>query len=255
MSMSRWLMQCGTRPAIFVTVLTGALLLAARAHAAAPRDLRAQEGDRGPTTAEILERFDRAQQETATLVAAFTEEKKLEVLARPLVSRGRFYYSRPNQVRWEYEDPERRVFVITESSYTAYFPAEKRAENVEIKQFVGKRLFRFLAVGQSSRELARYYDIARVIDGSVKGTHLLVLTPGRRRVRERLASLRIWIDAGTFLPRRIAYEEPNGDSTVLTFHDLRPNVDLAARQFRVDLPLDVMVSSSFSGLGLAQGGR
>jgi outer membrane lipoprotein carrier protein len=255
MSMIRWLMPRGTRPASLVTVLAGALLLVAQAHAAAPRELRAQEGDRGRTTAEILERFDRAQQETTTLVAGFTEEKKLQVLARPLVSRGRFYYNRPNQVRWEYEDPERRVFVITENSYTAYFPAEKRAENVEIKQFVGKRLFRFLAVGQSIRELAKYYDVARVTNGSLEGAHLLVLTPGRRRVRERLAALRIWIDAGTFLPRRIAYEEPDGDSTVLTFHDPRANVELAARQFRVDLPPDVMVSSSFNGLSLAQGGR
>jgi outer membrane lipoprotein-sorting protein len=73
-------------------------------------------------------------------------------------------------------------------------------------------------------------------------------------VRERLAVLRIWIDAGTFLPRRIAYEEQDGDSTVLTFHDVRPNVDLAARRFSVDLPADVLISSTFNGLSLAQGG-
>jgi len=214
----------------------------------------AQEAGNSPTTAEILERFDRAQQGTATLVARFTEEKRLRLLERPRFSQGRFYYNRPNQVRWQYELPERRVFVITEDRYTAYFPAEKRAENVDIKKFVGKRLFRFLAVGQSTRDLAKYYDIARVVDGSLEGTHLLVLTPRRERVRERLAMLRIWIDARTFLPRRIAYEEPDGDSTILTFHDLHPNTDLAASEFRVDLPPDVLVSSTFGGLALGQGG-
>jgi outer membrane lipoprotein carrier protein len=208
--------------------------------------------DNGPTTMEILERFDRAQREAATLVARFTEEKRLRLLARPVVSHGRFFYNRPNQVRWEYEDPARRVFIITEDHYTAYFPGAKKAENVEIKKFVGKRLFRFLAVGQSSRDLAKSYDIARVVDGSLPGTHLLVLTPRRERVR--LAVLRLWIDAGTCLPRQIAYEEPDGDSTILTFQDLRSNVVLAAGEFEVSLPSDVQISSTFNGLALSQGG-
>lgn len=231
---------------IVVLAMPGALGVATAAPEAA--------GVHAPTTAEILERFDRAQQETTTLVASFTEEKSLKILARPVVSHGRFFYTRPNQVRWEYETPERRVFVITENSYVAYFPTEKRAENVEIKKFVGKRLFRFLAVGQSTQDLAKYYNIARVVDGTTQGSYLLVLTPRRVRVREHLAVLRLWVDADTFLPRRVVYEEPDGDSTSLAFEDLRPNVDLPAAAFRVELPSDVLISSNFNGLGLGQAG-
>ena len=64
--------------------------------------------------ARILQAFDKAQRETGTLVASFTEKKELKLLARPVLSRGEFYYNRPNQVRWEYLDPDRKVFVITE---------------------------------------------------------------------------------------------------------------------------------------------
>ncbi len=241
---------------IVVLAMPGGLGVAAPAPEAltASPETRAEPGAHAPTTAEILERFDRAQRETVTLVARFTEEKSLRLLARPVVSHGRFFYTRPNQVRWEYEAPERRVFVITESSYVAYFPTEKRAENVEIKKFIGKRLFRFLAVGQSTQDLAKYYNIARLVDGTTRDSYLMVLTPRRERVREHLAVLRIWVDAGTFLPRRVTYEEPDGDSTSLTFEDLRPNVDLPERAFRVDLPSDVLISSTFNGLGLGQAG-
>jgi len=245
-------MRGGPWLASVFTALAGIMVLSAGRLDAAPREAQRQAEDAGLTTPEILERFDRVQEETATLISRFTEEKNLKLLARPLVSRGRFLYSRPNQVRWEYEHPERKVFVVTENSYTAYYPEEKRAENLEIRKFVGKRLFRLLAVGQSSQDLSRYYNIARVIDGSLEGTYLLVLTPARERVRERLAVLRIWIDAGTFLPRRVAYEEPDGDSTVLTFHDSQPNVDLAASQFKVDLPSDILISGPFNGWGLAR---
>jgi outer membrane lipoprotein carrier protein len=229
------------------------VLLAAAALAAglsaAPR-----AGDRpDPTTAQILERFDRVQQETGSLVARFTEEKHLRLLAEPKVSRGRFYFNRPNQVRWEYDGPESKVFVITESRYVAYFPAARRAEDVDIRKFVGKRLFRFLALGQTSGDLQAAYHIARAIDATSAGTHLLVLTPRRDRVRDRLAVLRIWVDGTTWLPRRIAYEEPDGDRTVLTFHDLRANVELAESRFRVELPAGVEVSPTFNGLALGSG--
>src|SRR5262245_49208475 len=49
-----------------------------------------------PTLARILEQWDKRQQETQTLVATFTERKELNLLAKPVISKGEFFYSRPN---------------------------------------------------------------------------------------------------------------------------------------------------------------
>jgi len=137
-----------------------------------------------PTLARILDQWDRKQQESVTLVASFTERKELKLLAKPVVSHGEFYYSRPNHVRWEYKEPDHKVYVITEDMYTAYFPALKRAEEVPIKKFLGKRMFRFLAVGQRIGDLARYYDFRLAPQSDVKGTHLLLLTPRSKAVAQ-----------------------------------------------------------------------
>ncbi|MFQ5876785.1 MAG: outer membrane lipoprotein carrier protein LolA [Acidobacteriota bacterium] len=198
----------------------------------------------------VLERFDRAQREATTMVAEFTERKELRLLAEPLVSRGRFYFNRPNQVRWEYTEPERRVFVITERKYIAYYPALKKAEEVQIKKFIGRRLFRYLGVGQSIEDLSKYYEFRLAPESDLPGTRLLVLTPRKRRIREHMAEMKIWVDGDTFLPRQVQYTEVDGDSTLLAFHDLRVNVDVAAHRFRVDLPPDVAVSDTFNGFSL-----
>ncbi len=124
---------------------------------AVPADT-SSNGAPDPMLGRILQAFDKAQRETSSLVAGFTEKKQLKLLARPVLSRGEFYYHRPNQVRWEYLEPDRKVFVITEDMYLAYYPALKRAEEVPIKKFVGKRLFRFLGLGQSIDELGKYYE-------------------------------------------------------------------------------------------------
>src|SRR6266571_4659454 len=215
-------------------------------NSAAPSDVQAT-----PVLARILQAFDRAQIETSTLVAAFTEKKELKLLARPVLSRGELYYNRPNQVRWEYVEPDHKVFVITEDMYVAYYPALKRAEEVPIKKFVGKRLFRFIGLGQSIEELGKYYDI-RLAPSDIKETHLLLLTPRKKRVRDHVAEMKIWVDAATFLPRQLQYLEADGDSTLLTFHDIRVNEKVASAQFRIELPKDVVVSETFNGFSLGQ---
>jgi len=204
-----------------------------------------------PMLARILDAFDRKQKETTTLVAGFSERKDLKLLAKPVLSRGEFFYNRPNQVRWEYLEPDRKVFVITESMYVAYYPALKRAEEVPIKKFVGKRLFRFIGLGQSIEELGKYYDI-RLAPSDIKETHLLLLTPRKKRVRDHVAEMKIWVDAATFLPRQLQYLEADGDSTLLTFHDIRVNEKVASAQFRIELPKDVVVSETFNGFSLGQ---
>jgi outer membrane lipoprotein-sorting protein len=205
-----------------------------------------------PMLARILREFDRAQRETNTLVASFTERKELKLLAHPVQSRGEFYYNRPNQVRWEYLDPDRKVFVITEDMYVAYYPALKRAEEVPIKKFVGKRLFRFLGVGQSIDDLAKYYEFRLATQSDLKDTHLLILVPKKKKLSERVAEMKIWVDTTTFLPRQLQYVESDGDSTLLAFQDIRTNVAVAASRFHLDLPKDVVVSESFNGFSLGE---
>jgi len=205
-----------------------------------------------PMLARILQAFDKAQRETGTLVASFTEKKELKLLARPVLSRGEFFYNRPNQVRWEYVDPDRKVFVITEDMYIAYYPALKRAEEVPIKKFVGKRLFRFLGVGQSIDELGKYYEFRLAPQSDVKDTHLLILIPRKKKLSERVAEMKIWVDTTTYLPRQLQYVESDGDSTLLAFQDIRTNVPVAATRFRLELPKDVVVSESFNGFSLGE---
>jgi len=64
--------------------------------------------------------------------------------------------------------------------------------------------------------------------------------------------MKIWIDAATFLPRQLQYLEADGDSTLLTFHDIQVNVEVASARFRIELPKDVVVSETFNGFSLGQ---
>ncbi len=205
-----------------------------------------------PLLTRILHEFDRAQRETGSLVAEFTEKKQLKLLAHPVVSRGELYYNRPNQVRWEYLEPDHKVFVITEEMYVAYYPTLKRAEEVPIKKFVGKRLFRFIGLGQSIDDLGKYYDFRLADASDLPDTWLLLLTPRKQKIRDKMTDMKIWVDKTTFMPRQLRYEEADGDWTMLAFQNMRLNAEIAAQRFHIDLPKDVVVSETFNGFSLGE---
>jgi len=196
---------------------------------------------------ELLQKFNERQQAVQSLTATFTERKDLSLLAKPVVSNGTFLYAKPARIKWEYSAPEPRVFLITEDRFVAYYPNQKRAEEVPLSKLAGRRVFRVFGIGQSSEDLQKFFDLSQADPGDEKDCYLLVLTPKRRRVKDRLQLVRFWVDGKTYLPRKLEYLESDGDSTLLSFANIRLNPEIAEGRFNVDIPKDVQISSTFSG--------
>ena len=57
----------------------------------------------------------------------------------------------------------------------------------------------------------------------------------------------IWIDRKTFVPVRLRYVEPGGDTTDYRFSDLEINPDISPERFELDLPPDVKTHGDQSG--------
>jgi outer membrane lipoprotein carrier protein len=231
------------RIAIVLTLLASAAAL----HPAAPGAPADPTGSPPPGLTGLLERFDATQRATRTLTATFTERKSLRLLAKPVLSQGNFFFSKPGRIKWEYTEPEPRVFLITEDHYLAYYPARKKAEEVPLSKFAGRRVFRVFGIGQTAEDLSKFFEISLADPGPEPRAHLLILTPRRQRVKDRLEVVRFWVDAESFLPRRLEYVESDGDSTTLTFHDIRINPEIADARFTVNLPQDVQITNTFSG--------
>jgi len=59
-----------------------------------------------------------------TIRADFVQEKHLEILSRPLISKGVFYYEAPGSLRWEYQSPIRSILLMHEGRVTRYIWGE-----------------------------------------------------------------------------------------------------------------------------------
>lgn len=197
---------------------------------------------------DILVRFDKVQDSMHTFSAEFTETTRSALLREPIIAKGRFYMTKPDSVRWEYSSPEEMRFIIADDEYTGYFPARGKAEKRDIHRW-REQLFRFLGLGQASRELSEFYDMRLGEPSSdLPGTHLIVLDPKKKRVRKRMESVMLWIDASSFLPVRVEYSGRNGTTRTIQFGRMQVNPELSASIYTMDIPPGVVVTNGFSAL-------
>ena len=57
--------------------------------------------------------------------AQFSQKKHVQILTRPLVSKGFFYFQAPDSVRWEYTSPIKSVLIMHKGNIKRYTQGEK----------------------------------------------------------------------------------------------------------------------------------
>jgi outer membrane lipoprotein-sorting protein len=166
-----------------------------------------------------------------TVRAEFTQEKRTELLPRPIKSRGWVVARPPEGVRWEYEDT---MSVIYDGSrlYVYYFEMEQ-AEVIEgASGFVGPLTF-------SVDEIVRRYSVDVTLpDG---GGVALVLRP-KEGDEAPFQTMRMVFGPDDAFPREVTMTEASGDRTTIRFHGVQVNAEVPHDVFVFAPPEGVQVT-------------
>ena len=114
--------------------------------------------------------------------------------------------------------------------------------------FVGGKLFRFLSAAEPLDKLMGYFSFT-FRDPGPSGNYTLLLKPTAHQIKKRLQSVEIEIDRHSLLPIRVAYAEPDGDSTEYSFSAIEMNKPQSAGLFDLALPPDVHIVQLKLGSG------
>ncbi len=185
------------------------------------------------------------QRATSSLVASFEQRKINALLLEPVVSHGTFRYVAPDQVRWDYEQPEEMVVVFADDLLTTYYPQERRAERAQIGSRQ-KRFVRFLGGTQPLDELMKQFQM-QFADPGAPDPYQIELTPMSRMLSERLESIHVEIHRQLLLPVTFEYREPDGDTTSFAFAEIQRNVPVDTQVFDLKLGPEVTVESVVVG--------
>lgn len=202
-----------------------------------------------PKVRAVLDRLDRAQREIKTFRAELVETRELAVLDKPDILRGTLTFARPGKIRWQYDAPDARIYVLADGQLTGWIPGENRAEKLDVSKRRGQ-IERLIGLGQDANSLDREFRITLGSGPAPEGTDELVLVPRSRRVKRRVQEIRLAVDRENGLPRVIRYMTGDGDKIALEMRAFTINPQLAANAFDLQIPAGAKIVEGLSSLGI-----
>lgn len=206
-----------------------------------PHGIEALHGLRGGAKVDALvDLVVERQRALKSLEAGFVQDKNSELLLKPVISRGRFRFKAPDQVRWDYNRPDEMIVVFAGETLTTFRPDDGVAERITVPK-KHRRLVRILAGTQPLDELKVQFSLTLSDLGEPKPL-VLTLKPIHRTLKRKLDRVRLEIDRSLLLPVVVEYHEADGDSTRYEFLDLEINPEVEDEVFELVLGADVRVN-------------
>lgn len=184
-----------------------------------------------PVRAASWEAFQQEAAKITSVSARFTQSKHMDILARPLVSQGRFYFQAPDTVRWEYTSPVRSILLMGPEGIKRYTHgsrglAEDAAAPLQSMQVVLKEISRWSRGRFTDNEF-----FSATLTGGRDGK--IILVPKEQGMAKMIS--RIVIAPSSERPgvlESVAIFEGEGNHTLFTFTDVVVNSPLDASLFR-----------------------
>jgi len=191
-----------------------------------------------PTAASLAKTVDAHYNHLQSLQAHYTERYQGMGLDRS--ETGTLTLKKPGRMRWVYDSPAGKLFLLDGHSAITYTPGDAQATRIPEKQLDDLRSpLRFL-LGHT--ELAKELDNLTLMPAST-GLYTLSGTP--KGMQQRLHSLALTVDtAGQIQTMRI--EDTDGATTTFTFTDMHENIPTTDADFTFTPPPGIPILNGTS---------
>lgn len=193
-----------------------------------------------PNVHDIAERVDRHYNALSTLRTEFTEFYRGGGISRS--ESGVMYLKKPGRMRWDYQTPQKKVFLTDGKTAWFYVPGEKQARRTSVKNLDDfKSPLRYL-LGHSKLE-KEFHDLTVVTSGAEATAGHVVLSGIPRGMEDRVQGVRLEIGPDGSIVR-ISIEELDGAFTEFRFRRGEENVKLTDASFKFIPPPGVEVMNA-----------
>jgi len=181
----------------------------------------------------VLHKLEERNARTSDLVARFSQSYRSGMLGREITERGVVSIKRPGRMRWEYKDPERKLFISDGRTFYFYVPADRQVILSEQDQQ------RSLAARLLSGKDGLGDEFAVSLDEPLEdGVVRLKLVPRHEQADVERAFVDVELSGRI---RSILLDDLQGNRTRFRFDELRENVGLKDSLFRFEIPKGVEV--------------
>jgi outer membrane lipoprotein carrier protein len=184
--------------------------------------LKAQTGD-------VLQQIKSQSQKIYSIEADFVQTKNISFIDEQLISNGKFWFSRPDKMRWEYQKPFFYSIIINGDRITVIddkkenrFDAASNAMFGQIKQvimnMVNGRMFDDSDYHATLKEETNFYVVN--------------FETVNEAMKEYITSIDLYFTKTDYLMEKIRMNEASGDNTMIVFSNQKINQPLPDDVFK-----------------------
>jgi outer membrane lipoprotein carrier protein len=189
-----------------------------------------------PSLEQLTKRVDARYNHLTTLKANFQENYNGAGVTRN--ESGELWLQKPGKMRWQYEQPAPKLFIVDGKNAFFYVPAEHQARRMLAKKLDDFRSpIRYL-LGHT--KLQNEFNKLAISSAPAKQTGDVVLEGIPKGMEDRIERVLLEITPADQI-RRIRIEELDGSATEFIFEDIQENVAVKAGLFRFTPPQGVEV--------------
>ena len=215
-----------TRRSMLLAVLAMAL-------AGAPAPAPAQ-----PAGSDLARAIQTHYQQVRDFTATFEQAYVGGALKRRTVETGVVTIRKPGRMRWDYETPEKKLFIADGTRMYFYVPADKQVR-ISAMPDAGRVPTPILFLAGRG-DLLRDFSVDEVPSpAGVTGTRALRLRPVRQE--QEYETLTLVVDAASLAWRQLIVVDGQGGTSTFTFTNLRENVGVPDSRFVFSMPKGVDV--------------
>jgi len=175
--------------------------------------------------------------------AAFKETCIDAILHDEEISQGRLFYKKPDRVKWIYEEPAKKEFVLREKEVWLYIPKINQVQKIRLTD--QKKLEALpVGLGKSPEESASRYEVKLLesLEEEGKTIYRLLLVPKEDpQAVQPFQKIVLDIEDGVWLPaRRIELAETSGNRTIIELSSIKKKKDLNENLFKMPKGVEVV---------------
>jgi len=162
-----------------------------------------------------------------TISAQFVQEKHLEILIRPLISKGAFYFRAPGSLRWEYASPIRSILLMHDGKIRRYIGGENG-----FKEDAGPGLQGMEMVLQEiTRWLKGEFSDNPDYHASLEGNNKIVMVPKNKAFAKIIQRIEILLSDRPGVIETVTIYEGKTSFTRIRFQNVKINEGLVDTLF------------------------
>jgi outer membrane lipoprotein carrier protein len=169
--------------------------------------------------ADELQDIKKTAESIKSVSAAFIQEKHMKILAKPMISKGKFFFTAPGSVRWEYISPVKSILLVHNGAIKSYIEGrDGLVEDTKSKAAMG------IVMQEITSWLKGSFD-SPAFRASLD-RNKIILTPKDKSFTNIISSIIIEYRTKEKIIKSVRINESSDSYTLITFSEVFQNKDI-----------------------------